>query len=179
MNAERAEKQAEYWTSTSAVLHPFWRRSSTVTPLRISILGPRAIDLQLFTDAGDEIDLARVARLRLGERRGADRGVHLTCRRVRPRQVEMRLRIRRAQPDCTLELQNRPSGLAGHEEHRAEFGAISAEVAGGGVRVNIIPKDGGNRFSGSAFLNFANDKMQGNNVDPTATASRNCPSSVR
>ncbi|HMF98794.1 MAG TPA: carboxypeptidase-like regulatory domain-containing protein, partial [Vicinamibacterales bacterium] len=51
------------------------------------------------------------------------------------------------------------------QELSYEFGAISAEVAGGGVRVNIIPKDGGNRFSGSAFGNFANDKMQGNNVD--------------
>jgi Carboxypeptidase regulatory-like domain len=54
---------------------------------------------------------------------------------------------------------------ASTQELSYEFGAISAEVAGGGVRVNIIPKDGGNRFSGSGFLNFANDKMQGNNVD--------------
>src|SRR5436305_2867116 len=54
---------------------------------------------------------------------------------------------------------------ASTQELSYEFGAISAEVAGGGVRVNIIPKDGGNRFSGSAFSNFANDKMQGNNVD--------------
>jgi hypothetical protein len=56
---------------------------------------------------------------------------------------------------------------ASTQELSYEFGAISAEVAGGGVRVNIIPKDGGNRFSGSAFSNFANDKMQGNNVDDT------------
>jgi hypothetical protein len=54
---------------------------------------------------------------------------------------------------------------ASTQELSYEFGAISAEVAGGGVRVNIIPKDGGNRFSGSGFLNFANDTMQGNNVD--------------
>src|SRR5437762_1169954 len=53
------------------------------------------------------------------------------------------------------------------QELSYEFGAISAEVAGGGVRVNIIPKDGGNRLRGSAFGNFANDKMQGNNVDQT------------
>jgi hypothetical protein len=53
------------------------------------------------------------------------------------------------------------------QELSYEFGAISAEVAGGGVRVNIIPKDGGNRFSGSAFVNFANDKLQGGNVDDT------------
>jgi hypothetical protein len=53
------------------------------------------------------------------------------------------------------------------QELSYEFGAISAEVAGGGVRVNIIPKDGGNRFSGSGFVNFANDKLQGGNVDDT------------
>jgi hypothetical protein len=56
---------------------------------------------------------------------------------------------------------------ASTQELSYEFGAISAEVAGGGVRVNIIPKDGGNRFSGSGFVNFANDKLQGGNVDDT------------
>ncbi len=59
---------------------------------------------------------------------------------------------------------------ASTQELSYEFGAISAEVAGGGVRVNIIPKDGGNRFSGSGFLNFANDKLQGANVDDTLKA---------
>jgi hypothetical protein len=56
---------------------------------------------------------------------------------------------------------------ASTEELSYEFGAISAEVAGGGVRVNIIPKDGGNRFSGSGFFNYSNDKLQGNNIDDT------------
>ena len=59
---------------------------------------------------------------------------------------------------------------ASTQELSYEFGAISAEVAGGGVRVNIIPKDGGNRFSGSGFLNFANNKLQGGNVDDTLKA---------
>jgi hypothetical protein len=54
---------------------------------------------------------------------------------------------------------------ASTQELSYEFGAISAEVAGGGVRVNIIPKEGGNTFSGLAFFNFANDGLQGNNVD--------------
>src|SRR5262249_19000690 len=54
---------------------------------------------------------------------------------------------------------------ASTQELSYELGAISAEVAGGGVRVNIIPKEGGNRFSGSAFWDFANDKLQGRNVD--------------
>ena len=54
---------------------------------------------------------------------------------------------------------------ASTQELSYEFGAISAEVAGGGVRVNIIPKEGGNTFSGLAFFNFANSGLQGNNVD--------------
>src|SRR5436190_9677744 len=56
---------------------------------------------------------------------------------------------------------------ASTQELSYEFGAISAEVNGGGVRVNMMPKEGGKRFSGSAFGNFANDKLQGNNVDDT------------
>ncbi len=59
---------------------------------------------------------------------------------------------------------------ASTQELSYEFGAISAEVNGGGVRVNIIPKEGGNRFSGSAFGNFANNHLQGNNVDDTLRA---------
>lgn len=54
---------------------------------------------------------------------------------------------------------------ASTQELSYEFGAISAEVAGGGVRVNIIPREGGNLFSGSAFVNFANAGFQGSNVD--------------
>ncbi len=60
---------------------------------------------------------------------------------------------------------------ASTQELSYEFGAISAETGGGGVRVNIIPKDGGNRFSGSAFANFANDALQTNNVDDALRAS--------
>jgi hypothetical protein len=59
---------------------------------------------------------------------------------------------------------------ASTQELSYELGAISAEVGGGGVRVNIIPKEGGNRFSGSAFGNFANSSLQGNNVDDTLRA---------
>src|SRR4029434_11048621 len=59
---------------------------------------------------------------------------------------------------------------ASTQELSYEIGAISAEVAGGGVRVNIIPKEGGNRFSGSSFFNFANSSLQGNNVDDAMRA---------
>lgn len=54
---------------------------------------------------------------------------------------------------------------ASTQELSYEFGAISAETGGGGVRVNIIPREGGNLFSGLAFANFANSGLQTNNVD--------------
>jgi hypothetical protein len=41
--------------------------------------------------------------------------------------------------------------------------SLSAEMATGGVRINFIPKDGGNTFSNSTFFTFANQSMQGNN----------------
>jgi hypothetical protein len=44
-----------------------------------------------------------------------------------------------------------------------ETGAISVESAGGGVRVNAIPQEGGNRFSGSLFGNFATREMSMSN----------------
>jgi hypothetical protein len=56
---------------------------------------------------------------------------------------------------------------ASTQELSYEFGAISAETGGGGVRVNIIPREGGNQTSGLAFFNFANSSLQTNNVDDT------------
>lgn len=41
----------------------------------------------------------------------------------------------------------------------------SAETQAGGVRINMIPKEGGNTFRGSVFGNFTNDKWQGSNLD--------------
>jgi hypothetical protein len=41
--------------------------------------------------------------------------------------------------------------------------AVSAELPTGGVRINFIPRDGGNRFADSAFFTFANKGLQGNN----------------
>ena len=40
----------------------------------------------------------------------------------------------------------------------------SADVSGGGVRLNQIPRDGGNSYSGSLFLGYQNESFQGNNV---------------
>ncbi|MBY0496503.1 MAG: carboxypeptidase regulatory-like domain-containing protein [Cyanobacteria bacterium] len=59
---------------------------------------------------------------------------------------------------------------ASTQELSYEFGAISAETGGGGVRVNVIPREGGNRFSGQLFANYANSALQTNNVDDTLRA---------
>ncbi len=48
-------------------------------------------------------------------------------------------------------------------EITVDFGAASAESSTGGVRINFIPKDGGNSFKGSAFLTFANESMASDN----------------
>ena len=50
------------------------------------------------------------------------------------------------------------------EEISYELSAVSVEVATGGIRVNLIPKEGGNLFSGSAFANYAGSGMQSNNL---------------
>ena len=40
----------------------------------------------------------------------------------------------------------------------------SADVAGGGVRLNMIPRDGGNQISGSVFLGYQDKSFQSDNV---------------
>ncbi|HEY2153824.1 MAG TPA: carboxypeptidase regulatory-like domain-containing protein [Vicinamibacterales bacterium] len=40
----------------------------------------------------------------------------------------------------------------------------SADVSGGGVRLNMVPRDGGNTISGNVFLGFQNQSFQSNNV---------------
>ncbi|MFN8066745.1 MAG: TonB-dependent receptor [Vicinamibacterales bacterium] len=39
-----------------------------------------------------------------------------------------------------------------------------ADVSGGGVRLNMIPRDGGNTVSGSLFLGYQNESFQADNV---------------
>ena len=41
--------------------------------------------------------------------------------------------------------------------------SLSADLPTGGVRINFIPRDGGNNFSTSAFFNFSDESLQGNN----------------
>ena len=47
---------------------------------------------------------------------------------------------------------------------------VGADVSAGGVRINMIPKEGGNRFSGSAFVGGTDGRWQSNNVTPELIA---------
>jgi hypothetical protein len=53
--------------------------------------------------------------------------------------------------------------LGAMQEVAIDTGAVSAEMGQGGIRINLIPKEGGNTFSGSLFTSFANGSMQGSN----------------
>src|SRR5207249_388005 len=46
------------------------------------------------------------------------------------------------------------------QEVTIDSSGASAELGQGGVRVNFIPRDGGNTFKGSSFITFANEAMQ-------------------
>jgi hypothetical protein len=50
------------------------------------------------------------------------------------------------------------------QEIAVDTGGISAESKEGGVRINLIPKYGGNDFAGNIFAAFANSDMQGSNL---------------
>ena len=58
---------------------------------------------------------------------------------------------------------------AANAEVSYQTSGVGADVSAGGVRINMIPKEGGNRFSGSAFVGGTDRGWQGNNVtDGTA-----------
>ena len=52
----------------------------------------------------------------------------------------------------------------GAEEISVKLGGGTAEYSTGGIMVDFIPKDGGNRFSGNFLANFANRALQGTNL---------------
>ena len=49
------------------------------------------------------------------------------------------------------------------QEVTFDYSAVNAEVGQGGVRINMIPKDGGNIFGGTFHADFATPGMQGSN----------------
>jgi hypothetical protein len=58
--------------------------------------------------------------------------------------------------------------------------AVNVELPSGGVRTNVITKDGGNQFNATMFANFANESMQGDNFsDELRAAGLRQPGAIR
>jgi hypothetical protein len=49
-------------------------------------------------------------------------------------------------------------------EIAVEYAGVSAEQTFGGLRINLIPREGGNRFSGTVFVTAVNDAWQQDNL---------------
>jgi hypothetical protein len=59
-------------------------------------------------------------------------------------------------------------GSAG--EITIDTSSLSADLPTGGVRINFIPRDGGNRFRSSTFFTFSNGALQGDNYSSSLQA---------
>jgi hypothetical protein len=58
----------------------------------------------------------------------------------------------------------------GTSEFAIDVSGVDAQAATGGVRINFIPRDGGNRFSGTIFGSFAGESFAGDNYTGTDLA---------
>ncbi len=59
---------------------------------------------------------------------------------------------------------------AANAEVAYQTGGLGADVSAGGLRINMIPREGGNRVSGSAFAGGVRRAWQDNNVTPELAA---------
>jgi hypothetical protein len=59
---------------------------------------------------------------------------------------------------------NGAGNMAAYGEMQVDTSGVSAEQKEGGVRINLIPRDGSNTFEAHYYGAFANHSMQGNNV---------------
>jgi len=57
-----------------------------------------------------------------------------------------------------------------YEEVSFQTSGIGAEFPAGGIRINMVPKDGGNSFKGAAFVGYSPGKLQSDNMTPELAA---------
>jgi hypothetical protein len=66
------------------------------------------------------------------------------------------------------------------QEVAVDYSSVSAEGITGGLQINMIPKTGGNRFSGSLFATAVNESFQGSNdTDALRTRGLRTPNSMK
>lgn len=53
---------------------------------------------------------------------------------------------------------------AGNQEMVYQTGGGNVDAPTGGVKINLVPKEGGNRFSGSFFAGYESENLQSNNL---------------
>src|SRR5258705_1884604 len=90
-------------------------------------------------------------------------GGALTVHGSRPTDLEM---LRNGVSISTVETGSNTQGgpnMAGFAEMAVETATVSTEERGSGVRLNFIPREGGNVFSGLIISSFANEGMAGSN----------------
>src|SRR3989441_7936011 len=56
------------------------------------------------------------------------------------------------------------------QEVTYQINAISADASGGGIRINMIPREGGNTFAGDMFISGMSHSWQSNNITPELMA---------
>jgi hypothetical protein len=91
-------------------------------------------------------------------------GGALTVHGSRPTDLEM---LRNGVSIATVETGSNTQGvpnMAVFSEMAVETATVSTEERGSGVRLNFIPREGANTFSGLLISSFANEGMAGNNL---------------
>ena len=66
--------------------------------------------------------------------------------------------------------QQAQTNFAMAQEVTYQINAISADASGGGVRIMMIPREGGNMFSGDFYVGGMNHAWQSNNITPELKA---------
>jgi hypothetical protein len=77
-----------------------------------------------------------------------------------PRTVVGGIPVQSAQGSGTTNV----GAIGAYQEIVVDTSGVSVEQKEGGVRINMIPRDGGNTFAGSFYNAFANSSMEGNNL---------------
>ena len=63
-------------------------------------------------------------------------------------------------------------------EFTVQTGGLSAEVARGGPHINLIPREGGNTFSGATYFGYTNGSMQSDNLGNLLSRGLTAPDAV-
>ncbi|HKC57406.1 MAG TPA: carboxypeptidase regulatory-like domain-containing protein, partial [Vicinamibacterales bacterium] len=70
--------------------------------------------------------------------------------------------------------------MAATQEIAVDYSAAAADNNAGGVKMNVIPREGGNTFNGTLFINGATGALQGNNFsDALQKAGLRSPDAIR